>query len=128
LRVPSIRPALGLTSLAGLRALPFCLTLAAQSWALECPVPHKAEGPGVLKETQAQIDIVGRILATGDLRNQTRLILTDLRSRYPGVDNGELVNYMITACPVIARLPGLSDTEKQAQVARFVAQLMPMVY
>jgi hypothetical protein len=110
-------------------ALPLCSTLVTQAWALECPIPQKLAAPGVLKETQAQIDAAGKILTSGDLSSQTRVILSELRRRYPGVENAELVNYMITAyCPVVARLPGLSDGEKQAQIGGFVTQLMQMVY
>jgi hypothetical protein len=93
-------------------------------------MPRPAESSRLqelLKETQAQIDATGKILTSGDLSSQ-RVILSDLRSRYPGVQNAELVNYMITAyCPVVAQLAGLSDAEKQAQVGRFVTQLMQIV-
>jgi hypothetical protein len=55
--------------------------------------------------------------------------VADLRARYPGVENAEIVNYLATAyCPVVARMTGLGDREKQARVDRFVSEVAREVY
>jgi hypothetical protein len=57
------------------------------------------------------------------------VIVSDLRARYPGVENAELVNYLVTAyCPIVARLSGLDEQQKQAQLDQFVGQIMQFFY
>jgi hypothetical protein len=105
------------------------LGLAGPAFALECPAAQKLTRPGVLQETQAQINNVANLLATGDVGNRVPAIIADLRRRYPGVENAEVVNYLMAAyCPIVARLSGLSDAEKQARMDRFVSQLSQIVY
>jgi hypothetical protein len=100
-----------------------CFWMAHPASALECPVPQKLPHPGVLKETQAQIDQTAKRLSSGDVCAQVKAIILDLRSRYPHVENAELVNYVISAyCPVVAGLPGLSGAEKKARMDGFVSQ------
>jgi len=97
--------------------------------ALECPVPQPLARPGVLKETPAEIDNAGGMLSSGDAGQQTQAMITDLRNRYPKVENAEIVNYIITAyCPVIARTVALSEAEKKAKMDQFVRQLMQKIY
>jgi hypothetical protein len=99
--------------------------------ALECPVPQKLAQPGVLQETQAQIDKVAAQLAAGGSSVDVTLkaIIADLRARYPHVENAEIANYLISAyCPVAARSPGASDGEKKLQLDQFVSLLMGMLY
>jgi hypothetical protein len=93
-------------------------------FALECPAPQPLSRPGVLRETQTQTQYVADLLATGDDDNRIRVIVNDLRARYPSVENAELVNYLMAAyCEIVARLSGLGEQEKQARMDHFVTQL-----
>lgn len=103
--------------------------LAMPAAALQCPAPQPLARPGILKETPTQTQVVATLLATGDDANRIRVIVNDLRARYPGVENAEIVNYLMAAyCPVVAQLSGLGEQEKQARLDRFVAQLSQIVY
>jgi hypothetical protein len=105
------------------------ISVAGQALALDCPVAQPLTRPGVLQETPAQISELSNLLATGDLGNRIPMIVSDLRARYPGVENAELVNYLVTAyCPVVARLSGVAEQEKQAQLDQFVGQVMQVMY
>ena len=104
----------------------FAFPVAAQSW--ECPTPQDVHGPGVLTETSAQIQRTADLLASSDASNRVPEIVADLRKRYPGVRNAELVNYLVTAyCPVVGRLSGLSDAERKSRVDRFATQVSHVV-
>jgi hypothetical protein len=114
-------------------AAPFVLAAfigsAPQARPLECPVPQKLSRPGVLKETPTQIAVVGAFLASGESDKTVPLVEADLRARYPGVEDAELVNYLVTAfCPVVNKMTGMSDAEKQARMNRFGQDLMRMTY
>ncbi len=96
--------------------------------ALECPMPEPLKRPGVLRETDRQIAELTAVLASGDAQNHVPIIVADLRRRYPGITNAELVNYLLTAyCPAVARLSGLSDAEQQARADRFARQIRAMI-
>jgi hypothetical protein len=106
-----------------------CTVLAAPTHALECPAPQPLTRPGVLRETPAQIAGMSNLLATGDVSNRVTVIVRDLRARYPGVENAELMNYLMAAyCPIVARLSGLGETEKQARMDSFVSQITQLIY
>jgi hypothetical protein len=86
----------------GPRSLVIALALVAcfgssPSRALDCPEPQKLAHTGVLKETPTQMAVVGAFLASGESSKTVPLVEADLRARYPGVENAELVNYIITA-------------------------------
>lgn len=103
--------------------------LAMPAAALQCPAPQPLARPGILKETPTQTQVVATLLATGDDANRIRVIVNDLRARYPGVENAEIVNYLMAAfCPVVAQLSGLGEQEKQARLDRFVTQLSQIIY
>ncbi len=103
--------------------------LPATAQSLYCPTPQAVRGPGVLKESPAQIAQLGSLLASGDSVNRTPAVVADLRKRYPGVSNAEIENYLITAyCPVVAKLNGLSLAEQRARVNRFSHQASVAVY
>lgn len=115
---PTVR-LLGLLA-AGLVVLGVCPTSAG---AFECPAPQDRHGPGVLRETPAQTHRTAGLLASGDVDNRVPEIVDDLRRRYPGVRDAEIMNYLVTAyCPVVAQLSGLGDAEKQSRVDRFAEQ------
>jgi hypothetical protein len=105
------------------------LALSGPSFALQCPVPQPAGGPGVIQETAADIDNLAIVLASGDLGPQVPLIVNALRTRHPGVPNGEIVNYLVTAyCPVVNRMSGLSESEKHAKLGAFASQVVQVAY
>ena len=112
---------------------PLCLLAAlacgGPALALECPTPQKLAQPGVLKETQAQIDQTAKMLSSGDQLGQIQAVINDLRTRYPHVENAEIVNYLISAyCPVAANAPGLPEWERKARLDNFVNQVMSLLY
>jgi hypothetical protein len=101
----------------------------ASAAAMQCPAPQPMNGPGVLKETPAQVERVSHLLATGDDDNRIHTIVNDLRDRYPNVQNVEIINYLVTAyCPIVNHLNGLGDAQKQARMDRFVGQVTRIVY
>jgi len=109
-------------------ALVACLGLPSQASALECPAPQKLSRPGVLKETQTQIAIAAKFLESAPSNVTVPLIEADLRARYPGVENAEIVNYVVTAyCPVVNAMQ-VSEADKQARMSRFAQDIMLMTY
>jgi hypothetical protein len=99
------------------------------AFALDCPKPQPTAKPGILKETPAQMTAVGKQLASGDTFNAIASTTADLRIRYPGVENAEVVNYLVTAyCPAVAADSKLSEAQKKAAVDAFAAQVMRQVY
>lgn len=116
-----------------LRLAPLAAALLAASafpaWALDCPKPQPTAKPGILKETPAQIATAGKQLRGGDTLNAIASATADLRIRYPGVENAELVNYLVTAyCPAVAADSKLSEAQKKSAVEGFAAQVMRQVY
>ncbi len=119
--LPRIRP-LGLAA-AIIVALGFCSPMPASAQAFECPAPQDQHDPGALKETRAQVRRTARLLGSGDAGNRVPEIVTRLRHRHPGVQNAELLNYLVTAyCPVVDRMSGLGDAEKKSRLDRFASQ------
>ena len=105
------------------------LLLTVPCMALECPTPQPAGAPGAIQETPAQISELSQVLASGDLGNRIPVFVNGLRSRHPNAPSGELVNYLVTAyCPVVNRLTGLSNSEKQARLSAFVSQVVQAAY
>jgi hypothetical protein len=97
--------------------------------AFECPIPQPLAQPGVLKETSAQINRLSNLLASGDDENRIVVTVDDLRARYPGIENAEIVNYLIAAdCPVVAKIDGLGEQGKQARLDRFGSIAAKIVY
>ena len=97
--------------------------------ALECPAPQPLARAGVLKETPAQIQALSNLLASGDEENRIAVTVADLRTRYPGVENAEIINYLMAAeCPVVAKLGGLGEQEKRARLDRFTRETAQIVY
>ena len=97
--------------------------------AFECPVRQALPGPAVLQETSKRTQELTTLLATGDLGNRVPIIVADLRKRYPNVADAEVSNYLIAAyCPVVAKLSGLGDAEKQARVDRFASEVRTAGY
>ena len=104
------------------------LAVAGPALALECPAPQPLTRPGILQETPAQRAQVSTLLAGDETDNQIRVVVKDLRARYPGVENAELINYLMAAyCPGLARLTGLGEQENQARMDRFVSQLAQII-
>ena len=97
--------------------------------ALECPVPQSLSRPGILKETPAQIAEVENLLSSSDDENHIQVVVSDLRARYPGVENAEIMNYLMTAyCRVVAKLSGLDTQGQQARMDSFASQLSQIIY
>jgi hypothetical protein len=104
------------------------LAAAGPALALECPVPQPLTRPGILQETPAQKAYVSTLLASDETGSQIRVVVTDLRARYPGVENAELINYLTAAyCSGVAQLSGLGEQEMQARMDRFASQLTQII-
>jgi hypothetical protein len=111
----------------GLAYAGFALPSLAQS--MDCPVAQATPGHGILKESPLQIVETGSFLASSDSANRAPEVVADLRKRYPGVSDGEIENYLITAyCPVVAKLNGLSVAEQRARVDQFAHQASVAVH
>jgi hypothetical protein len=83
----------------------------------------------VLKERSARRDEVKALLAGGDLGNRVPGIVEDLRDRYTGVANAEILNHLMAAyCPAVARLSGLGDAEKRGRMQRAGNQFRAVIY
>lgn len=118
---------LRLATLAATAVLAF--SAAGPAFALDCPKPQPLAKPGILKETPAQIATVGKQLTGGDTFNAIASVTADLRIRYPGVENAELVNYLLTAyCPAVAADTKLSEPQKKSAVDNFSTQVMKQLY
>jgi len=127
--IADTRPYLGRAAGCAAVLVSLLLTPTAAVLALECPAPQPLIHVGVLQETAAQTGQTANLLATGDDDNRIRVIVDDLRARYPGAQNAEIVNYLMAAyCPVVAQLSGLGQQEKQARMNRFVSQLSRIIY
>ena len=101
----------------------------ARSQAFECPTPQQLTSPDVLRETPARTAELATLLASGDVGNRIPVVVNDLRARYPGVQNAEIVNYLMTAyCPTVKQLTGLGDAEKQARMDSFMSRVSQVVY
>ena len=82
-----------------------------------------------MKESAAQTREVTTLLGSGDLGNRVPVIVEDLRERYPGVANAEVLNYLVAAyCPTVARLSGLGDARKRARMNRASSQIRAAIY
>ena len=104
------------------------LAVAGPVLALECPTPQPLTRPGILQETPAQKADMSTLLAGDETGNQIRVVVRDLRTRYPGVENAELINYLMAAyCSGVAQLTGLGEQEMQARMDRFVSQLAQII-
>lgn len=113
----------------GLICFGFTVPTTASAKPLSCPAPQKINGPGVLKETPVQIKEMTSFLSSGDVDNHMAEIVADLRKRYPGVQNAELENYLVTSyCPVVAKLNGLSEADQRSRVDRFAHQASTVIY
>ena len=105
------------------------LSMPTQALALECPMPQPLTRPGILKETPAQTTELANLLASGDDDNRIHVVIHDLRTRYPGIENAEIVNYLMAAyCPTVAQLTGLGPQEQQARTDRFLGQVVRIVH
>jgi hypothetical protein len=91
--------------------------------AMECPRPHAQSSGDVIKETKrtiAQLSTTFSERGTGSIPT----IIFALRQKYPNVTDAELSNYLITAyCPAVNRKFALSDSEKRAELKRFINQV-----
>lgn len=114
-------------SATGIVCASFALPAVAQS--IICPMPQETSRPGVLKEMPDQIAETGKVLASGNGIKRVPEVVADLRKRYPGVSDAELVNYLVTAyCPQVAKLDRLSAGEQRAMVSLFARQASMAVY
>lgn len=96
------------------------LCLATPALALNCPAPETGAAAGSIRESQAAIDRLSALLATGDVANRVPELVADMRTRHPTAGGAAIANYLITAyCPVVNRLTGLGEAEKQQRLSSF---------
>jgi hypothetical protein len=98
-----------------------------QAGAFECPRPEKAS-PGVLQETKQDEQALAQMFAAGNIENAIGVAVAGLQRKYPQASDTEMVNYLVGAyCPVVAQMPGLSETQKTAKVEHFAATLFELL-
>ena len=98
-----------------------------QAGAFECPRPEKTS-PGVLQETKQDEQSLAQMFAGGDIENKIGIAVANLQRNYPQASDTEMVNYLVGAyCPVVARMTGLSETQKTAKVEHFAATLFELL-
>jgi hypothetical protein len=98
-----------------------------QAGAFECPRPEKTS-PGVLKETTQDEQVLSQMFTGGDIENKIGIAVATLQKKYPQVTDSELVNYLMGGyCPVVSRMPGLSEAQKTAKVEHFAATLFELL-
>ena len=98
-----------------------------QAVAFECPRPQTAS-PSVISQTPQDQQALSQAFSASDIENQIGVAVADLQRKYPGVTDSELLNYLIGEyCPVVARMPGLSDAQKTAKVEHFAATVFELL-
>jgi hypothetical protein len=96
--------------------------------ALECPRTHRLAGLGTIRETRDDIAAISSTLSRRS-RGGIEFEVANLRHRHPGANNGEIVNYIMTAyCPVINSDAGKSERQKRTDLRKFSRQLASVVY
>lgn len=71
---------------------------------------------------------MSQMLSGGDIGDTIGVAVADLQKKYPQVSDTELVNYLVGAyCPVVARMPGLTDPQRTAKVEEFSARLFDLL-
>ncbi|HEX3349724.1 MAG TPA: hypothetical protein VHS58_16660 [Acetobacteraceae bacterium] len=82
-----------------------------------------------MNEAPDQTARLQSMLATEGAGADLRRIVSDLRLRYPQVQNAELENYLIGAyCPVVEQNAARNDQQKQADVVRFATAITQIIY
>jgi hypothetical protein len=86
---------------------------------LQCPVVH--EGDVLATTTIADAEIL-KSDDPADLTMEIYEIINRLRVRQPGLSYPQVVNALISAyCPIVAKLPDLTEAQKLARLMRFAA-------
>ena len=89
-----------------------------------CPETHAATTNAALQETPEQLASTTNALKSPERENAIRVIVGDLKKKYPGAGSADIVNYMLTAyCPLVAADDGLGESERQARMDRFSSQV-----
>ena len=69
-----------------------------------------------------------KMLVTGDVGNNIRFIVLHLQTRYPDVENAEIINYILNSyCSVVAQDSALTEQQKEAKLDQFVGQLIDII-
>ena len=98
-----------------------------QAAAFECARPE-IKSPGVISQTPQDRQALAHALSASDIENRIGVAVAELQRTYPGVTDTELTNYLIGEyCPVVARMPGLSDAQKTAKVEHFAATVFELL-
>ena len=91
---------------------------------LLCPETDIAKTIPAIKETAADLAAVTEALKGPDRDNAIRVIVTNLKRKYPDAKKADIVNYMLTAyCPLVAADDGLGPDEKRDRMQRFSTQV-----
>jgi hypothetical protein len=98
-----------------------------QAGAFECPRPEMTS-PAILQETKQDEQSLAQMFAGGDIENKIGIAVANLQRKYPHASDTEMVDYLVGAyCPVVAGMPGLSETQRTAKVEHFAATLFEML-
>lgn len=95
--------------------------------AFECPRPEKS-GLGVIAQTAQDQQALTKAFSAANIEDEIGVAVSELQQRYPGVSDGELTNYLIGEyCPVVAKMPGLTDAQRTAKVEHFAATVFELL-
>ena len=118
-----------LAALVGLGAAGFWPVLPAHTASsFVCPETHAGTTGAALKETPADLASVTDALKGPELENAVRVIIGDLKRKYPDADKADIVNYLLAAyCPLVAADDGLSQDEMRERMDRFSSMVFKIL-
>ena len=94
---------------------------------LTCPPPPQQVAKDVVVETEGQVNALGRVLGSGELKNKTAVLANNLWAKYPNADRIALAQLMMSVyCQTLRDSKGLSDIEKLEQLQIFNKQVIEL--
>jgi hypothetical protein len=96
--------------------------------AFECPELHGKSTATALKETPLNVGNIDTAVDGAERENAIRVVVWDLKKKYPKAKDDEIVNYLLTAyCPTVAQDSSLNNSKKKAKMDRFSSQVYQIV-
>jgi hypothetical protein len=93
-----------------------------------CPQVHVKSTAMAFRETPLAVGNIADVLKGAEQENAIRVVVQQLKKKYPNAKNAEIVNYLVTAyCPTVAKDSGLSDGEKKSRMDQFSSQVYRIV-
>ncbi len=91
---------------------------------LECPQPQPLSSAMSIKETNNDIEHIGKRITEEPVGDAISEIIFDLKRQHPSATDADITNYLVTAyCPVVAAEVWLSEDEATAKVDQFSTEV-----